>query len=62
MGVTNTNFESLVKVICQSEGYDEVNILVLPSHIDSMSVEEINKLTEDTLPEIEVRLLGKRVR
>ena len=57
LAVTNTNFESLYRVVTRAEGVDELNTLVLPGDIDTLPVEEINKIAEERLPEIEDRLL-----
>lgn len=56
--LTKADFESLVKATSKAKGV-EVNLLVLPAEINSLSDEEYDKLIEETWEEIEAGLLGR---
>jgi hypothetical protein len=59
LAITNTGFESLFRAVARSEGFEDLNVLVLPGDINILHADEINKITEERLPEIESRILGK---
>lgn len=61
VALTNKEFESLARVVCQAKGYkfDDLSWLVLPADINTLPEQEINSIVEERLEEIQEHLKGK---
>jgi len=59
VGVTNSHFESLAKAVSRAEGLANVNWLVLPSNVNTLSGEEFDTLSQEKLQDIQTYLHGK---